>query len=429
VPNRLSQLLHLLRSPVGRLQVRDGLYFRAWPLLWWFAWVYRRRRIGQTRLVAIVGSYGKTTTTRAVLAALGRDPKAGQLGNYASYLALALLRIRPGQHWGVVEIGINQPRQMATYARLLRPDLTVVTSIGSEHHNSLGSLETTRHEKAFMVRALPPSGLAILNGDDPNVRWMATQTRARVVTFGFGADNDVRASEVALDWPRGTRFLLHTAGETRQVRTRLLGRHQAYPILAAATVGISEGRGLDDMLPALEALCPMPSRMEIVELPNGAYLLRDEFKSGLETIDAALDLLAEVPAERKIVVLGEVAEPPGSPGPIYRRLGRRVGEVATRAVFVTHRRGARAYAGGAREKGMPRSALVHVGNDLHRAAREAARDLRPGDVVLVKGRDTQRLDRVALALMGRTVRCQLQTCHAKLVRCNACPVLELPYHE
>ena len=86
-----------------------------------------------------------------------------------------------------------------------RPDVAVITAVGSEHHRSLGTLEVTRAEKSWMVQALPAAGVAVLNGDDPNVMWMRQKTRARVVTFGFGAACDVRADDVRLDWPRGTR--------------------------------------------------------------------------------------------------------------------------------------------------------------------------------------------------------------------------------
>src|SRR4029078_11316755 len=113
--------------------------------------------------------YGKTTTTRAITLALGRTPHPWLAGNGFSYLALAVLRIRPGGRHTAIEVGISGPGQMAGYAELLRPDIAVVTSIGREHSGTLKSLETTRQEKAELVRALPSSGLAVLNSDDPNV--------------------------------------------------------------------------------------------------------------------------------------------------------------------------------------------------------------------------------------------------------------------
>jgi UDP-N-acetylmuramoyl-tripeptide--D-alanyl-D-alanine ligase len=418
----VSDLPALLRTPLGQAQLGWGVYHRAWPLLRRLANVYRLSLVRDTRVVVVVGSLGKTTTARAVSTALGREPHARIEFNSVSALAEAVLRIRPRDQHAVIEVSVTRPGRMAAYARLLRPEVAVVTSIGSEHHRSFGTLETTRTEKAEMVRGLPRSGLAVLNGDDPNVRWMGGQTQARVRTFGFEEDNDVRATEAALDWPHGMVFNLHANGETRTLRSRLLGRPGIFAILAAVTVGLAEGFALDEVLPRLEALGPTSGRLQVVRLPNGAYLLRDDFKSALETIDAALDVLAQIPAERRFVVLGDVTEPPGPQGPIYRRLGERVGQIATRAIFVTNQ--FQRYATGAKCGGLSRPALVNVGASIQRSVEALKDDLAPGDVVLIKGRDTQRLERVALALMGRQVRCDIKFCDVIRTRCDDCPMLE-----
>ena len=146
-----------------------------------------------------------------------------------------------------------------------------------------------------MVRVLSPEGLAVLNGDDPHVRWMATQTVARTVTVGFGKDNDVRATDVRLDWPRGTRITLQANGKTWTLTSRLLGTHLVYPILAAIAVALAEGVPVEAALPRLERLTPSPRRLEPTRLDSGAVLIRDEFKGTPESFRAALNVLADVP--------------------------------------------------------------------------------------------------------------------------------------
>jgi UDP-N-acetylmuramyl pentapeptide synthase len=410
----------LLRNPVGRQVVYDAVGYQLWPLLRPLAGAYRRSITRRTRFVAVVGSAGKTTTARALAAAL--DARPPRTWNGFSRLAAALLRIRPSERRAVIEVGINGPGQMAGYAALVRPCVTVVTSIGSDHHQALGSLEATRGEKAGMVRALPPDGVAILNGDDPNVAWMATQTRARIVRFGFGPDNDVHATDLELDWPRGTRFRLHANGGVRQVEVRLMGKHQVYAALAAIAVALVEEVPLDAALGRLADLPPSRGRLEPVALANGAILLCDDFKASLETIDAALDLLATIPADRRTVVLGDISDPPGPEGPIYERLGARLAEVADRAIIVGQ--GYEAYASGARTAGAPSSHLTTAGDDPLGAARALSGQLVPGEVVLVKGQEFQRLERVALALRGQQVRCDIPTCAAFMVEsCQSCPML------
>ncbi len=414
----------LVRTPIGRMQLRYAAWHRAGPLLYSIASSYRRTLLRSTRVVAVVGSFGKTTTTRAVISALGRAVPEPMPYNSGGWVARALFRIRPGQRHAVIEVGINGPGQMVQYARTIRPDIVVVTSVGSEHNRSLGSLEVTRNEKAEMVRILAPSGCAVLNGDDSNVRWMAGETRARVVTFGFGEANDVRATDVKIDWPRGSRFTLRTPVETRSVSIRLIGRTMVYPILAAVAVALNEKLPLDRILLPLEALPPTPGRLQPVPLSNGAILLCDEFKSPEETIDTALDVLAEIPARRRIVVLGEVLEPVGHQNAIYRRLGTRVGKIASKAIFLITGKNLRTCRAGAKRGGLPSDGVVNAGRSFRKAVEALESDLGPGDVVLIKGRDTQRLERVSLKLMGRNVRCELRHCSSKVDRCDHCPMLE-----
>ena len=194
-----------------------------------------------------------------------------------------------------------------------------------------------------------------------------------------------------------------------------------YPCLAALAVAWSENLTLEGAVAALEALPPRPARLQPVQLPGGSWLIRDDFKSQLETIDAALDVLEQVPG-RRIVVIGSVAEPPGSQGPIYRRLGQRLAGIASRVIVVGD--AARRYASGAVAGGLPRAALINAGHDVRAAWEAVQADLRPGDVVLARGRITERLDRVALALQGRDVRCTIESCKLAEIRCESCPKLE-----
>jgi UDP-N-acetylmuramoyl-tripeptide--D-alanyl-D-alanine ligase len=410
---------------LGRTQFKKRFFYQASPLLLWLATVYRRTLLRRTYMVTVTGSLGKTTTTRAIHRLLCGSEHTLFGPNSGSSLALAILRLRPSARHAAVEVGIERPGQMAQYAGMILPDMTVVTSVASEHNTSFGCLELTRAEKSEMVQRLPKSGIAVLNGDDPNVLWMATQTRARVVTFGLGETNEVRASNIVLDWPNGTGFRLHAFGETREVKTQLIGRVMVYPILAAVTVALVRGLSLNQILPAIGDLSPTRGRLEPIRLANGAYLLRDDYKSPLETIHAALDTFSEIPAQRRLVVLGDVSEPPGSTGPIYRAIGMHVAKIASKAIFISlNRKGFQNYAAGAKQGGLPSSSIIKVHNDIFKVIEILQRDLTPGDVVLIKGRSHQQLDRISLALMGKTVRCDAVICQARSIRCQDCPMLE-----
>jgi UDP-N-acetylmuramyl pentapeptide synthase len=413
----------LAGTPLGRRRIRRRVARRLWPLHRALAHLHRRTLSRRTRLVAVVGSLGKTTATRATAAVLGLPPPPAGPNAYA-YLAGLLLRVRPGARHAVLEVGIDGPGQMAAYGRMLRPDVVVVLSIASEHGSTFGTLERTRDEKAVMVRALGPGGVAVLNGDDPHVRWMAGQTRARIVTFGFEPGNDVRATGYELDWPDGCSVTVEVGGARRAVRTGLVGWPSAYALLAAIAVAHVEGRPLDDAASALAAVVPPPGRLEPRHLPNGAVLLLADRKSPVEAIHAALDVLAEVPARRKLVVVGEITEPPGPQGPLYRAIGERVGTIAQHAIVVGGRSAFAKIAPALRRAGLPDDAIANAGRSVARAVEALPDDLGPGDVVLVTGRDVQRLERLSLALLRRPVRCDIPTCNLRTVRCDTCPALE-----
>jgi UDP-N-acetylmuramyl pentapeptide synthase len=415
----------LLRTAAGRRHLWIAILRRLWPLLQRLAMIYRRMALRHTCLVVVIGSFGKTTTARAVSVALGGGDQDVNSHNFKSGVATAVLKIPPWRRFAVIEAGIDGLGQMIQYAKMTRPDVAVITCIGSEHNRSLGSLLNTRNEKVKILAGLPPTGIAVLNGDDPNVGWMTTQTQNRIITFGIGEKNEVRASHLTLNWPKGTQFKVHADGKTCEMTVRLLGRHMVYPILAAIATALAEGFSLEQILPRLQQLSPTPGRLEPIRLPNGVLILRDDFKSSLETIHAALDLFSQIPAKRRIVVLGEVSEPPGSQGPIYREIGERIANIASRAIFIGGN--FQRYAAGVRRGGLSTSSIMDAERSVLKAVELLRNDLCPGDVVLIKGRDTQRLDRISLALIGKKARCDIDFCDTRAVRCETCPMLERGY--
>lgn len=381
---------------------------------------YRRTVLNRTPVVAVVGSQGKSTTVRAIQAALGFDWRAWIDENCGAELAVRLLRGRPWHKAVVLEVGIGARGQMQTYAARLRPNIVVVTSIGTEHGGSLGAPEDIRAEKAKMVEAAPESGTVFLNADDAHVAWMAERTRAERITFGFSPHASVRATDVSLDWPVGTGFTVHVGGQSHRTRTRLVGNDLVRAHLAAVAVAVHLGEPLGAVLARLEELSPTPMRLEPRRLPSGAWLLRDEYKSSLETIESALDVFERISTTgRRFVVLGEVSEPPGSQGPIYRAIGERLAAFSHAALFVGGN--FQRYAAGMRRGNMEADRVIDCGRSWRVAADYLRGELRDGDVVLVKGRDTQRLDRISLSLLGHDVRCELKECD--LLGCEGCPML------
>jgi UDP-N-acetylmuramoyl-tripeptide--D-alanyl-D-alanine ligase len=373
----------------------------------------------------VVGSLGKTTARHAVATALDCSDRHFSYSNYGFSLAENLLRVRPRDRFAVIEAGIAGPGRMASYGRMIRPDIVVVTSIKSEHNRSFATLQETRAEKVKMVRALAKSGTAILNGDDENVRWMATQTGARVLTFGLNSENAVRAEKVVFGEDGRASFEVRIGGKTFPVHSPLLGEHMIYPLLAALAVAHAENLDMAEVTARLARISPVTSRMELLALPNGIRILDDSFKSSQESIWAALDTFSKMSATRKVVVLGRIEEPIGKERDRYRELGARLAGLADLLVCVGDE-DMKSVRAAAVRSGMDITKIEFAGSRIAGAANWLATRLRPGDLVLFKGASTQRLRRLVLPWLGKKVGCQVKYCGVKVRSCDDCPLLDAP---
>jgi len=389
------------------------------------AGAYRRLLLRRPRLVVVIGSLGKTTTKAAITTALDCPDRGFSYSNYGSSLAENLLRVRPWDRRAVLEVGIAGPGHMAGYARMIRPDIVVVTSIKSDHNRSFPTLLDTRAEKVKMVSSLPESAIVLLNGDDPHVRWMATQTRARVLTFGFDDGNDFRAMEYRTDAAGRTQFEIDLGGVPARITSALHGRHMVYPMLAAAVVAHLEGIDIAAASDRLARFQPQKGRMEIVTTERGITIVNDSQKASIESIYAALDAFAELPARRKIVVLGKIEEPQGSIRHAYRDLGTRLATFADLVVAVSgdQRQALRAAAVRA---GMPFEAIRLSGGGIDGVADFLKDRLEGGDAVLIKGASAQKFARIALQLQGHKVSCGAKLCDVKVAHCGLCPLRDAP---
>lgn len=377
---------------------------------------WRRCALHRTTLVAVVGSLGKSTAVRCIAAALDQ-PEPRLPFNQFGLLALNLLAIPPGRERAVLEVGIGKPGEMAAYAQMLRPDIVVVTSIASDHIKQMNNLETTAREKAAMLHELQPGGIAVLNGDDPRVLAMKAMA-AHTITFGFACDHQVRCVESRLEWPHGTRLTVSVDGETVTLRSRLLGRVMVYPMLAALAVAKAAGIDVQAAARRLEKVTALDGRLHALPLAMGAEILRDDHKASAESFVSAFALLTQIPARRHLVVLGDIFEPWGDVDSLYRELAFRLAKTCDGAYLVGEE--AQRWLPGLLAGGVARDPIVCNLTSLGNAVMRLQQALRPGDVVLVKGRQEEHLERISLALAGRPVPCTLRTCEAVNLSCDQC---------
>ena len=361
-----------------------------------------RDRLVDVRVVGLTGSAGKTGSKDLIAALLEQlGPTVAPPGNFNNELGLplTLLRADAGTRFLVLEMGARGMGQITALAQVARPDVGVVLNVGSAHLGEFGSREMIAEAKGELVEALPATGIAVLNADDPLVAAMRSRTRARVVTFGQSPGADVRAVRVETVDGRSGFVLTSTAGSA-PVQLGLLGEHQVSNALAAAAVALDLGLPLDVVATTLSAARPRSRwRMEVHERPDGVTVINDAYNASPESMRAALKTLVEVGRGRRTwAVLGEMRELGADTVAEHDAIGRLVVRLDVNRLVVVGS-GARTMFLGAGLEGSWGNEAMFV-DDVAGAVTVLQHELAPGDVVLVKASRAAGLERVAEAILS-----------------------------
>ncbi len=352
-----------------------------------------RRRLRAVPVVGITGSVGKTTTKDLLAAVLGRDRRvwaSTRSFNNEIGVPITLLSAPDDAEALVVEMGSRGPGHIAELCRVARPTMGVITTVGLSHTSELRSLAAVVSAKRELVEGLPAAadgGVAFLNAGVPEVAAMASGTDARVVTFGSGGQ--VHARDLAVDGELTPRFVLESPGGEVEVELGARGVHSVDNALAAAAVGIELGVSLDGVAAGLAEPTLSPLRMEVTRTPGGARLLNDSYNANPLSMRAALHALAALPAQRRIAVLGTMAELGDFEAAEHTAIGSLAGQLGVEVIAVD----APGYASG-------RGAVVEAdGIDSALAALADLGTLDPGCAVLVKGSRVAGLERLVERLV------------------------------
>ncbi len=363
-----------------------------------FAAYHRARFTGP--VAAVTGSNGKTTTKEmmaAVLGALGPVLKPESSFNNQWGLPLTLLRLGPEHRAVALELGANQPGEIAALAHISRPTVGVVTVVSTAHTEFFGSLDGVQAEKSALVSAIAPEGAVVLNADDPRVLAMRELGGCRVLTFSARQPADVRSVGPVEEAAVGVRFTLEITGARRPVLLHVAGHHNVINALAAAGVGLAVGLDLGRIVSGLEAARPVKGRC----VWRHAGLLRvldDTYNANPASVLAALDTLnTAVDARRRVVVLGDMLELGEIAEHAHREAGRAVAASGA-AEFIGMGPHARAAVEAARDAGLLESYHTTTFEDT---VALLLKRLAPGDALLVKGSRGMRMERVVDALIAR----------------------------
>ncbi len=314
----------------------------------------------------------------------------------------------------VLELGADHPGDIAYLASLVMPSIGVVTAIGEipVHVEFYSSPKALADEKSELIKALKGShSLAVLNYDDPAVLNMRNDTMGKVITFGFSPDAYIRASGVrywfkdSQDLHLGISFTLHTADESREVILQnVIGTQQIGAFLAATAVATHLGIAITDVVSSFERISPQPGRMSMIKGIKHSLIIDDTYNSSPIAVKAALTTLGDLGSElitghkiaRKVAILGDMRELGQYTREAHREIGRNASVIAGLLIVVGEYsdyviEGARA--------GMDASRIIRFADSIE-ARNEISKYIEEGDIILVKGSQSARMEHIVKGLMA-----------------------------
>lgn len=384
------------------------------------------------RIVSITGSVGKTSTKEAVYTVLSSKFKVRKnVKNYNNEIGVPLTIIgaesgyRSAFKWMevflewlfmmifrfdypqvlVLEMGSDRPGAIKYLTDFISSEAGIITDISSSHIEFFSRISAIAKEKGTLVKELDEKGLAVLNADNPHVAKLAEQTKANVITFGFSEKADMRATDAVFVYNgetgkeiRGISFKLTYKGTVIPVRlVNILAHHQIYAALAAATIGVWFDMNLVEIGTALEKFCAPAGRMNLLKGIKNTLIFDDTYNASPISTFAALDMLGKISASRKIAVLGDMLELGEETEKGHVSAARKFLEVRGDIFFAVGSRMRFAVAELERHN-FPKENIFSFDNPMD-AGEKLQEVMRPGDLVLIKGSQGMRMEKIVEEVM------------------------------
>jgi UDP-N-acetylmuramoyl-tripeptide--D-alanyl-D-alanine ligase len=357
------------------------------------------------RVVGITGSVGKTTTKEfaaQLLALAFPNSLLKSDGNFNNHLGLplTLLRLEKNHKIAVLEYGMSAPGEISTLTRILAPDVAAVTNVRPVHLEFFPDLGEIARAKEELLEGASPQGMAVLNRDDPFVRSMADRWRGRLCTFGLSEGCTIRADHItSLGWD-GLSFNLVYGTQSLPARLPFHNRGQLYNFLAAAGIAWAFEVPLECVVNGGERLKAFDKRGRVQLLGQNIHLIDDTYNSNPAALEAALHGLADLPGTRKLAALGDMLELGDDAAAFHRKAGELVAALGIDLLFAVGPL-SRHTAEAALKPGGMDPGCVHSFERAQEAAEPIEAALKPGDVILVKGSRSIRMETVVEKLMDR----------------------------
>jgi UDP-N-acetylmuramoyl-tripeptide--D-alanyl-D-alanine ligase len=360
---------------------------------------YYRERF-EIPFTGITGSVGKTSTKEMVACALGTQFNVLKSeGNFNNEIGvpLTIFRLEPEHEAAVIEMGMSGFGEIRALARIVRPEVGIITNIGLSHIEKLGSRQNILRAKLELLEGLQPGGLLILNGDDVLLSGVKDLLEVRTVSYGLEEDADYRAYSIRSRGEKGIDFNIILDGSEYAVHVPAPGVHNVYNALAALAAGRELGIPADILIKGIAGYSPGHMRLNIIRT-GGLTIINDAYNASPQSMKAALDVLGEIEADRRIAVLGDMLELGDWSISAHRETGAYAAGSGADLIITVG--GAAAHiAEGAAEAGFPRSGTAVLENN-DEAVRWLQDIIRKGDAILVKGSRGMMMEEIVNSLIS-----------------------------
>lgn len=392
------------------------------------------------KIIAITGSIGKTSTKEAIFYVLKKkmlvrtsfknynneigvpltiigleSPGKNLFGWLRVFLQASYLIIWKNKNYPeilVLEMGIDRPGDMKYLTELVKPDVAVVTYVSYSHLEYFGSLNNIKKEKQVLVESLNSSGLAILNFDNQPVKEMATVSKAKVLSFGFSEGVDLRAQDIVYNFSKdkyelsGINFKFNYQGSiVPVVMKNVISEPAVYVALAAAAIGLYFKINLVDIADSLHNFSLPPGRMNLLSGIKHTFIIDDTYNSSPEAAISAIDVLGKIKIDensKKYAVLGDMLEIGTYTEEGHQLVGRHLYHNKI-DVLVAVGEKSRDFIRGAKDAGMEDEQIFYF-DKPNEAGRFLQNRIKEGDILLVKGSQGARMEKIVKELLGEPQR-------------------------
>lgn len=369
---------------------------------------YRRSLMPDLQVVAITGSCGKTTVKEMIAAIISREYNVLKTqGNFNNLigLPLSLLPVEFHHDFAVMEMGMNQPGEIARLTEIADPDIACITNVQDAHLAGLSDIAGVARAKGELFNGIKAWGTLVVNIDDKRVRGIARRCSQKKITFGRNPKADVRGLRLRSLGEGGMAFTLQIGTNEARLKIRGLGAHNVQNGLAAAAMAHAAGVKFKDIVAGLESFAPFEKRLQVQKLIGGIRLVNDAYNANPSSMLAALETLHQMDRTRKkVAVLGDMLELGTQSIAAHQDIGRAVARLGFDGLlavgeFAETLVGAARKAGMSKEKAMFFSTKEQIGDWLRKSI--GAGLLRQGDWVLVKGSRGMRMETITFDLLEK----------------------------